>query len=708
MTSRRRAIRKVLIANRGEIAVRIARSCRDLGIGTVAVFSDVDAGALHVEACDEAVRLGGATPGESYLRADTIVAAALRADADAVHPGYGFLAENAAFARAVTDAGLIWVGPSPAAIEAMGDKLEAKRRMAAAGVPLVPGTELAADLDPDDDEVARAGAEIGFPLMVKAAAGGGGKGMRVVGTPAALAEAVAGARREAAGAFGDDRVFLERLVESPRHVEVQVLGDTHGTVVHLFERECSIQRRHQKVIEESPSPGIDEAVRIALGEAAVAAAGAIGYVNAGTVEFIVDEAVLARRRAGQDLDPREAFAFLEVNTRLQVEHPVTEEVVRVRTAVGALEPVDLVRLQLLVAMAEPLPFAQDDLVQVGHAIEARLYAEDPAVGYLPATGTLRAFEPAAGVGIRYDLGIRSGDTVSTHYDPMLAKVIAAAPSRLEAASRLAWALDRTVLHGTTTNRDLLVAVLRDEAFLAGDTTTAFLDDRFPDPPARTFTPADAAVEMALVAATLHDALSRRTSAPVLGTLPAGFTNTEAFVPEVSFAVTGEKRRVRYRQERDGAWTVWLSPTDDGDADAPAGGDGQRVLIHPPGADGHLDLEIDGYRQRVRVVVGAGGDLQVLTASGRVELTELPRFPDPAGQEVAGATLAPMPGAVVTVAVEPGNEVAKGALLVTVEAMKMEHRVTAPFDGTVAEVRVVAGQQVDADQVLVVVDRAATG
>jgi propionyl-CoA carboxylase alpha chain len=705
MSSSRRAIRKVLIANRGEIAVRVAHTCRELGIGTVAVFSDVDADALHVEVCDEAVRLGGATPTESYLRGDAVVEAALRAGADAVHPGYGFLAENAAFARAVTDAGLTWIGPTPAAIEAMGDKIEAKRRMGAAGVPLVPGADLGADVDPEGDEIARAGAEVGFPLMVKAAAGGGGKGMRVVGTPAELAEAVAAARREAAGAFGDDRVFIERFVESPRHVEVQVLGDTHGTVVHLFERECSIQRRHQKVLEESPSPGIDTEVRAALGEAAVAAARAIGYVNAGTVEFIADEAVLARRRAGEDLDPREAFAFLEVNTRLQVEHPVTEEVVRVRSAAGGRDPVDLVRLQLLVAMGEPLPFAQDDLVQVGHAIEARLYAEDPAAGYLPATGTLRAFEPAAGAGIRHELGVRSGDTVSTHYDPMLAKVIAAAPSRREAASRLARALDRTVLHGTTTNRDLLVAVLRDDAFLAGDTTTAFLDERFPDPRARTFTPTDADVEVALVAAALLDAVSRRASARVLATLPAGFTNTDAFLPEATFAVTGQERRVRYRQGRDGAWTVWLSPSDDRDADAPAGGDGQRVLIHAAGAD-HLDLEIDGHWQRVRIV-GAGGDLQVLTAAGRVELTELPRFPDPAGQEVAGATLAPMPGAVVTVAVGPGDEVAEGALLVTVEAMKMEHRVTAPFDGTVAEVRVTAGQQVDADQVLVVVDRAAT-
>jgi propionyl-CoA carboxylase alpha chain len=702
-------ITKVLIANRGEIAVRIARTCRDLGIGTVAVFSDVDADALHVEVCDEAVRLGGASPAESYLRGDAIVDAARRAGADAVHPGYGFLAENAGFARAVLDAGLTWIGPTPEAIEAMGDKIEAKRRMSDAGVPLVPGAELDADLDHDSDEVARAGEEVGYPLMVKAAAGGGGKGMRVVRDATELADAVAAARREAAGAFGDDRVFLERFLESPRHVEVQVLGDAHGHVVHLFERECSIQRRHQKVIEESPSPGIDDEVRRALGAAAVAAAEAIGYVNAGTVEFIADESVLARRRTGEQLDPHEAFAFLEVNTRLQVEHPVTEEVVRVRTRAGALDPLDLVRLQLLVARGERLPFAQDDLVQVGHAIEARLYAEDPANGYLPVTGTLTAFGPAPGRGLRYDLGIRAGDTVSTYYDPMLAKVVAVAPTRLEAASRLARALDRTVLHGATTNRDLLVAVLRDDVFLAGHTTTAFLDERFVDDEARTFVPPPAEIEVALIAAALAGALVRRSAAPELATLPAGFSNTDAFLPSVTFEVAGQEREVHYRQGRDGTWTVWLPGSErvtaetggEPDLDAVAG---RKVEVHAASEDGHLDLEVEGYRQWCRLV-GGGTDVQVLTAAGRVVLCERPRFPDAAGEEIAGATLAPMPGSVVTVAVDEGQQVVRGELLVTVEAMKMEHRVTAPFDGTVAEVRVSAGQQVDAEQVLVVVEGA---
>jgi propionyl-CoA carboxylase alpha chain len=713
-------ITKVLIANRGEIAVRVASTCRQLGIGTVAVFSEVDAGALHVEVCDEAVRLGGATPAESYLRGDAIVDAARRTGADAVHPGYGFLAENAAFARAVTDAGLTWIGPTPAAIAAMGDKLEAKRRMADADVPLVSGAELSDDLAATDAEVARLAEGVGFPLMVKAAAGGGGKGMRVVHEPGDLADAVVAARREAAGAFGNDRVFLERFVARPRHVEVQVLGDTHGTTVHLFERECSIQRRHQKVIEESPSPGIDDAVRAALGEAAVAAATAIGYVNAGTVEFIADEAVLARRRAGEDVDPRDAFAFLEVNTRLQVEHPVTEEVVQVRTPQGELTRIDLVRLQLLVAAGERLPFAQDDLVQVGHAIEARLYAEDPASGYLPATGTLHGFEVADLPRVRADVGVRTGDEVSPHYDPLLAKVIAAAPTRREAAAVLARSLDRSVVHGVRTNRDLLVAVLRDDAYLAGDTTTAYLDERFPDDGARRFPPDPAAVEVALVAAALAGATRRRADATVLASLPAGFTTSGAFDPEARFAVAGAKRTVRYRQARDGTWTLWLSGDEDPDpasrdaGPADAGDHAQvaattrQVRVHDVAADGHLDLELDGHRQRVRVVGADDGDLQVVTAAGRVDLRAVPRFPDAAADDVAGATRSPMPGSVVALAVEVGQSVARGDLLVTVEAMKMEHRVTAPADGTVAEVRVAAGQQVDADQVLVVLEAATAG
>jgi propionyl-CoA carboxylase alpha chain len=682
--------RKVLIANRGEIAVRVARTCRSMGIATVAVFSDVDAGALHVTVCDEAVRLGGASPAESYLRVDALLDAARRTGADAVHPGYGFLAEHAGFARAVAEAGLTWIGPTPDAISAMGDKLEAKRRMADAGVPLVPGAELGAEAD-----LAATGAEVGFPLMVKAAAGGGGKGMRIVEAPDDLADAVAAARREAEGAFGDGTVFLERYVTDPRHVEVQVLGDTHGTVVHAFERECSIQRRHQKVIEETPSPGIDDDVRTALCDAAVDAARAIGYVGAGTVEFIADEARLAARRRGETVDPRDCFAFLEVNTRLQVEHPVTEEVVRVvDTATGAPGPLDLVRCQLLVAAGAPLPFAQGQLCQVGHAIEARLYAEDPANDYLPATGTLDAFDPADGPGVRWDAGVVEGDTISVHYDPLVAKVIGVAPTRGEAAARLASALDRTVLVGATTNRDLLVDVLRDGRFLAGATTTSYLADRYPETEARRFAASDAAVEVALLATLLAGVEDRRAVAPAPQVRP-GFANARTFDPEVTLAVADVDHRLRYRIARDGHVVVHRL-----DVGGEPEGAGWTVRLH--GRHGEvLDLEVDGHRQRVRVTV-RGERVAVATPAGRVVVTERPRFPDAVGEEVAGATLAPMPGAIVAVAVAEGDTVAEGALLCTVEAMKMEHRVTAPVAGTVAEVRVQAGQQVDADEILVVV------
>jgi propionyl-CoA carboxylase alpha chain len=683
--------RKVLVANRGEIAVRIARTCRSMGIATVAVFSDVDERALHVRSCDEAIRLGGATPAESYLRIDALLEAAARAGADAVHPGYGFLSENAAFARAVADAGLTWIGPTPDAIAAMGDKVEAKRRMAAAGVPLVPGVEL-----PDGADVPAAGEQVGYPLLVKAAAGGGGKGMRAVHDPADLVDAVDAARREAAGAFGDGTIFLERLVTSPRHLEVQVLGDRLGTVVHAFERECSIQRRHQKVIEESPAASIDDEVRAALCAAAVEAANAIAYVGAGTVEFVADESRLAARRRGEAVDPRDCFAFLEVNTRLQVEHPVTEEVVRVRDAATAtFSPLDLVRVQLLVAGGYPLPFRQDDLVQTGHAIEARLYAEDPAAGYLPATGTLDAFEPGTGLGIRWDAGVVEGDEISVHYDPMLAKVIGIGPTRGEAAARLARALDDTVVLGATTNRDLLVDVLRDGAFLAGDTTTDYLGERYPTDVDRCFAPGDAAVDLALVAATLAGMAERHAAEPGAIAVRPGFVNAATFDPEVTYRVGDAPVRVRYRTRRDGRTELWL-----GDRDDPV----TATLGDSAGlgtGEARLEVEVSGRRSVVRVV-RRGATSAAHTPAGRVTLTEEPRFPAPIVDRPAGATLSPMPGAVVSVVAAVGDVVAAGALLCTVEAMKMEHRVTAPLAGTVREVHVAPGQQVDADAVLVVV------
>ena len=709
--------RAVLIANRGEIAARIARTCRSMGIRAVGVASDIDADASHLDACDDTVLIGGASPGESYLRADALVEAAQRAGADAVHPGFGFLAESPVFARAVLDAGLNWIGPAPEVIAAMGDKLEAKQRMAAAGVPLVPGEALPPE--PTEDDIRAAGERIGLPIIVKAAAGGGGKGMRSVHHLDELPDAVASARREAGSAFGDDRVFLERLIGSPRHVEVQIIGDAHGHVLHLFERECSIQRRHQKVVEESPSPGIDAEVRGELTSAAVEAARALGYVSAGTVEFVVDEAVLARRRAGADVAARDAIAFLEVNTRLQVEHPVTEEVVAVRDdTTGMLEPIDLVRWQLLVAGGFPLPAAQERIVSRGHSIEVRLYAEDVPAGYLPATGTLTAFDVPALPGIRRELGVRAGEEVTPHYDPMLAKVIATAPTRHEAANRLAAALAAAPITGVTTNRDLLVAILRDDRFLAGATTTAFLADHL-DELLATVRPGPVELARAALFAAVDASVRGATGAGGgLASLPVGFTNTGVIWDQHTYLPAGLASGAG-----DGGLTVRLRSRRGGGFDAqvltgvPAGfldAEGQVVhaaelTVHGHGPD-HLDVEVEGHRQRVTIAGGAAASrrLQVLAPGlGIVDLELAPRFPDRAGGAVPGATRSPMPGVVVAVAVEEGQAVVEGEALVTVEAMKMEHRITAPTSGTVTEVRVSAGQQVDAEEVLVVVQDPAT-
>ena len=440
------AIGKLLIANRGEIAARITRTAHGLGIATVAVYSDPDAGAPYVTLADEAVRLPGASPADTYLRGDLIIAAAGATGAGAVHPGYGFLSENAAFARACADAGLIFVGPAPDTIAAMGSKVEAKAIMAAAGVPVLRGATITGDPEPDPGDLAAAAAGVGFPLLVKAAFGGGGRGMRLVRDPAGLAAAVRSARGEAASAFGDGTVFLERFVTNPRHVEVQILGDATGEVVHLFERECSIQRRYQKIVEECPSPAVGEDLRAALTAAAVAAGEAIGYTGAGTVEFVLD-------RDG-------SFFFLEVNTRLQVEHPVTEEVTGL----------DLVEMQLRIAEGEPLPPEVRGARISGHAIEVRLYAEDVPAGFVPTTGVLHRFAIPAAPGVRVDTGFRDGSVVSPHYDAMLAKVIAHGRTRAEAARRLARALGQAEIHGLTTNRDLLTAILAEPDFLAAQPT----------------------------------------------------------------------------------------------------------------------------------------------------------------------------------------------------------------------------------------------
>jgi acetyl-CoA carboxylase biotin carboxylase subunit len=439
---------KILISNRGEIAVRIIRACREMGIRSVAVYSDADAEALHVQLADEAQHIGAPEPSQSYLNATRIIQAALQAGAEAIHPGYGFLAENPDFCQAVLDAGITFIGPPPGAIRAMGDKAEARELMSAAGVPTVPGFQ-GSDADVD---LLQAAGSIGFPALVKAAAGGGGKGMRIARHAAELPEALAAARREAAHAFGDPRLILEKYVENARHIEIQVLADEHGNTLHLNERECSIQRRHQKIIEEAPSPLLDADLRSRMGAAAVAAAEAVGYTSAGTVEFIVDPQT-------------RAFYFLEMNTRLQVEHPVTELVTGL----------DLVQWQIRIAAGEALPLSQDDVVPRGHAIECRLYAEDPANGFLPAIGPVLHFQPPEGPGIRVDTGITSGGTVSTYYDPMIAKLIVQADTRQAAIRRMQSALESTILLGVTTNLEFLQTVLAHPVFRQGAATTAFID-----------------------------------------------------------------------------------------------------------------------------------------------------------------------------------------------------------------------------------------
>ncbi|MQS10990.1 ATP-grasp domain-containing protein [Streptomyces kaniharaensis] len=634
-------ITNLLVANRGEIARRVFRTCRDLGIATTAVHSDPDADAPHVREADAAVRLPGAAPADTYLRGDLIVQAALEAGADAVHPGYGFLSESAEFAQAVLDAGLTWVGPPPAAIAAMGSKTAAKQLMAEAGVPVLGA--LAAPTEAD------------LPLLVKAAAGGGGRGMRVVRTLADLPAELEAASAEAAKAFGSDEVFCERYLPAGRHVEVQLLADAHGTVWAVGDRDCSLQRRHQKVIEEAPAPGIPDDVRAALHAAAVTAARAIGYAGAGTAEFLLAE------------DGR--FFFLEMNTRLQVEHPVTE----------AVTGLDLVALQLAVAEGEKLPGSPPPAT--GCAIEARLYAEDPAKDWQPATGTLHhieltvPYEAFTGRGIRLDSGVEDGSAVTPHYDAMLAKVIAWAPSRPAAARRLADALARVRLHGPATNRESLVRALRHPAFLAGRLHTGFLAEHA----AELTAPDGKDTARAALAAALADAAARRTP------LPSGWRNLPS-QPQVKRyrAADGGELEVRYRLTRDGL----------------RADDHPETVLVEAAAD-RVALR-EGTVRRTYRIARYGDEVYVDTPGGTTALIAVPRFPDPAAQTDPGALLAPMPGTVTRTTAAVGDTVTAGQPLLFLEAMKMEHRVTAPADGTLVELRATPGQQVELGTLLAVV------
>ncbi|OKJ78497.1 ATP-binding protein [Streptomyces sp. CB02460] len=643
-------IKSLLVANRGEIACRIFRTCRALGIATVAVYSDADAGALHVREADTAVRLPGAAPADTYLRGDLVVAAALAAGADAVHPGYGFLSENADFAAAVQDAGLRWIGPPVKAIELMASKTRAKELMAAAGVPLLAPVDPAAATVED------------LPLLLKAAAGGGGRGMRIVRDLGDLPGELTAAGAEALSAFGDGEVFAEPYVERARHVEVQVMADEHGGVWALGTRDCSLQRRHQKVIEEAPAPVLPDELRERLHEAAVAATRAVGYRGAGTVEFLV----------ASDGRPY----FLEMNTRLQVEHPVTEEVFGL----------DLVALQLRIAEGEPLPAAGPPS-PVGHAVEARLYAEDPARDWQPQTGALLSLRVPDEPGVRLDTGYTGGDTIGVHYDPMIAKVIARAPTRAEAVRLLARALERARIHGPVTNRELLVRSLRHPDFVGGRPDTGFYDRHL----AALTAPGDgAAARLAATAVALAEAARG-----------AGAGGVARFGAWRNLPSRPQARR--YRSEPDGGEHEITYRS--GRAGLSVPDDGVRVVAAAPD---RVTLETDGVTRTFHVTVH-DTRAYVDTASGAYTFTALPRFTDPADRTEPGSLLAPMPGTVVRLAdgLAEGAAVTAGQPLIWLEAMKMEHRILAPASGTLTALHAAPGLQVEVGALLAVVTESST-
>jgi geranyl-CoA carboxylase alpha subunit len=640
---------KILIANRGEIACRIMRTARALGYRTIAVFSDADADALHVRQADTAVHIGPAPARDSYLNSDALLDAARRAGADAVHPGYGFLSENAAFAAACQVAGLVFIGPPPAAIAAMGNKARAKELMQAAGIPCVPGNQ---SEDQSDEGMAAEAARIGFPLMVKAAAGGGGRGMRLLTAGHELANALARARSEAARAFGSDELILERAVADARHVEFQIFADQHGNVIHLGERDCSIQRRHQKVIEEAPSPFVSTELRARMGEAAVAAARAIDYVGAGTVEFL--------------LDPAGQFYFLEMNTRLQVEHAVT----------AAISGVDLVAWQFNVAAGAKLPLEQHQVIFSGHAIEARLYAEDPQNGFLPQSGTIIDWRPAVGEGVRIDHGLLPGSTVSPFYDSMLAKLIAQGATRDEARRRLTMALEDSVVFGVKTNRGLLLDMLRHSAFAAGEATTAFVDQYFPTGGSRR---GDARMRaLALAAVLLFEARAR--PAPASASLTWRWSSTRAVVWPLQLQLDDTRH------------TATVTTVGSSDFSVAVGSDSVEVMIVHV-SDGVARFTISGVQQSARFALQV--DVLHLDFDGEVFEVRDATLSSAVSSRGAGSSrlIAPMNGVIVSVLAKPDDPVAKGQCLVVLEAMKMQHEIVAERDGIIDKVLVKPGDQV---------------
>ena len=655
-------IQKILVANRGEIARRVMRTCGKMGIATVAVYSDADADMPFVAEADEAVRLGPAPSTESYLCIGKILEAAALTTSDAIHPGYGFLAENAAFAEACAEAGVVFIGPTPDAIRSMGSKREAKALVSKAGVPVIPGYDGSKQ---DPKVLAKEAIKVGFPVLLKASAGGGGKGMKLVREEAELPDAIASATREAQSSFGDGTLLVEKYVEDPRHVEIQILGDSHGNLIHLNERECSIQRRHQKIIEETPSPALDTALRNQMGEAAVLCGKAIGYQNAGTVEFI--------------LAPDRSFYFLEVNTRLQVEHPVTE----------CVTGLDLVEEQILVAQGEVLRVSQEAVAFEGAAIEVRLYAEDPAAGFLPQSGKLVDWDLPPAEGLRVDSGVEAGSEVSIHYDPMLAKIITSGESRSLALQRMRRALESLSVQGVTTNREFLLRVLDHPAFIAGDIDTHFIDRHLQNELGQGVSESDQ--RRAAIAATLADQQQRDRERVLVPGVPSGWRNNYHTPQSVEYSVGDDDIRLEYRHLGNGHFTVGT------DED---GRDFRVIRWDSP----DLTLEEGSHRWHARVSFD-GDRAYVYTPGFSVSLVRKPRFPDKSLAIPTGGCVAPMPGKVIELRVAEGDAVQAGQVLLIMEAMKMEHSVTAPQDGTVAQVTVAAGDQVDADALLVVVAEA---
>ncbi|NKI94952.1 acetyl/propionyl/methylcrotonyl-CoA carboxylase subunit alpha [Rhizobacter sp. SG703] len=651
---------KILIANRGEIACRVAATARRLGIRTVAVYSDADAHAKHVQACDEAVHLGGPAPKDSYLRGDRIIAAAQATGAQAIHPGYGFLSENEEFAQACADAGLVFIGPPPSAIQAMGLKAESKRLMAEAGVPLVPGYHGA---DQDPQLLQREADRIGYPVLIKASAGGGGKGMRAVQASADFQDALASCKREAINSFGDDAVLVERYVTRPRHIEIQVFADAHGRCVYLFERDCSVQRRHQKVLEEAPAPGMTEARRREMGRAAVAAAQAVGYVGAGTVEFIAEPAA--------DGDLR--FYFMEMNTRLQVEHPVTE----------AITGLDLVEWQLRVAAGEPLPLAQEQLRIHGHAIEARLCAENPDAQFLPATGTLQVFRTPDTAAefergeLRLDAGVREGDAISPYYDSMIAKLIVWGADRAQALARLDAALAQTHIVGLHTNVAFLRRVVGSRSFATADLDTALIERErvalFEAPPLPLACVAAGVVAHAIAAeAALQtdDPWSRRDGWRLHGGAQRRF----------DIELQGTHHTVMLERNHRSAMTLAVG--------------GERHAFSAQSLSAQRHVVVIGGRRWVLAVYAVGERIAVFAPEGSALAGEVDLLAHAGDGAAEGGRLsAPMPGKVVAFLAKVGDQVRQGQPLAVLEAMKMEHTITAPRDGTVQELLYAAGDQV---------------